>query len=176
MIKYQQNQHNNTIYNSENLVKSFVLKPEISYLIFLILQLIALFTFTAGFLQVRDQFNDISTTVPFENTTNWFEPQAKKVIIVLIDALRFEFLHYNENVTTQNETYCQNKFKELHESMLAETDNYNLFRGYADSPTVTTQRVKCLMTGNIPSFIEVANNFGGSEVNNFYMLAYSIEF
>lgn len=40
----------------------------------------------------------------------------------------------------------------------------HLFQFISDAPTTTFQRVKALMTGNIPTFIEAGENFGASEI------------
>ena len=39
-----------------------------------------------------------------------------------------------------------------------------LFRFEADAPTVTMQRLKALTTGALPTFVDVADNYGGDTV------------
>ncbi|MES1919850.1 hypothetical protein MHBO_001606, partial [Bonamia ostreae] len=45
------------------------------------------------------------------------------------------------------------------------TKRSKLFRFVSDIPTVTNQRIKALMTGSIPGYIEFRENFGGTEIN-----------
>lgn len=40
----------------------------------------------------------------------------------------------------------------------------HLFKFISDAPTTTFQRVKALVTGNIPTFIEAGSNFAASEI------------
>lgn len=39
-----------------------------------------------------------------------------------------------------------------------------LFPFIADAPTTTFQRIKALVTGSVPAFIEAGDNFGGIEI------------
>jgi predicted AlkP superfamily pyrophosphatase or phosphodiesterase len=39
------------------------------------------------------------------------------------------------------------------------SSNALLLESYADLPTVTMQRVKAMMIGDIPQFVEISNNF-----------------
>jgi phosphatidylinositol glycan class O len=42
--------------------------------------------------------------------------------------------------------------------------NAALFPFLADAPTTTFQRIKALVTGSVPAFIEAGDNFGGTEI------------
>jgi phosphatidylinositol glycan class O len=46
------------------------------------------------------------------------------------------------------------------------SSNAMLFNSYADAPTATMQRVKALMIGDLPQFIEISNNFNTEQVIN----------
>jgi predicted AlkP superfamily pyrophosphatase or phosphodiesterase len=43
--------------------------------------------------------------------------------------------------------------------------NSALFPFIADAPTTTFQRIKALVTGSVPAFIEAGENFGGTEIS-----------
>jgi predicted AlkP superfamily pyrophosphatase or phosphodiesterase len=39
-----------------------------------------------------------------------------------------------------------------------------LFNAHADPPTATLQRIKALVTGSLPTFVDVGYNFGGASI------------
>ena len=117
--------------------------------------------------------NDTIINIALHNKSN--TPQHyKKVIIFLIDALRYDFAAYNFNTTSkyiystlyieENWTYYENKmtiFKELREKYPLGS---HLFRFTADAPTTTSQRLKAIATGSLSVFIEISKNLGSLEV------------
>lgn len=90
-----------------------------------------------------------------------------KAVIILIDALKFEFGVYNGSLGASAKPY-QNKLPIL--SKLSQPDPQSglvhgkLFRFMADPPTTTMQRLKGLTTGSLPTFIDVSNNFASYSV------------
>jgi phosphatidylinositol glycan class O len=42
--------------------------------------------------------------------------------------------------------------------------NSFLFNAHADPPTATLQRIKALVTGSLPTFVDIGHNFGGSSI------------
>ena len=114
----------------------------------------------------------------------------KKVILVLVDALREDFVelgcpsskddntnNYMCGVGADNETleayryldpkrsrYKNRKMKLFSKLAHEEPDNAFLAPMRSEMPTVTAIRVKSLMTGALNSYIEVKDNFGGSAV------------
>jgi len=134
------------------------------YILFFAIQLISICLVTKGFLLVREQLSDTSLENPFNNQTKWFDQKAK-VIVLIIDALRFDFFHYNKSIENQEQYPYQNKFKKLNKILEKEHENYILFKAHADAPTVTTHRVQSFLIGNIPPFIKLTENFWSSEVS-----------
>nr|CAD7395860.1 unnamed protein product [Timema cristinae] len=88
-----------------------------------------------------------------------------KVVLLIIDALKFDFMDYN--ITLQeNETQAfQNKFTVVHELISSRPNNSKLFKFIADPPTTTMQRLKALTTGTLPTFVDVGSNFATPEIN-----------
>ena len=80
----------------------------------------------------------------------WMERHVDSMVIIVVDALRFDFaLHH------------------LPKSVGARLQNSNsskLLQFVADPPTVTMQRLKALATGGLPTFADVSNNMGGATV------------
>lgn len=93
----------------------------------------------------------------------WNQAKFKKAVILLIDALKLEFTLYGPP-WDENEHY-RNKmpiFSEL--SAKTGPERSALFKFVADAPTTTVQRLKALMTGGLPTFIDAGTNFYQTEV------------
>ena len=73
-----------------------------------------------------------------------------KIVLFLIDALRADFVYGNATTIP----FVQQKLEE------------SLARGFiakARTPTVTLPRLKALLSGSIPNFVDVIFNFGSQE-------------
>ncbi|KAM9507412.1 GPI ethanolamine phosphate transferase 2 isoform 3-T3 [Guaruba guarouba] len=82
--------------------------------------------------------------------SNWTEippPLFKKVVIVLIDALRDDFVFGSKG----------EQFMPYTKQVIEKGTSYS-FVAEAKPPTVTMPRIKALMTGSIPGFIDVIVN------------------
>ncbi|CAK8676627.1 unnamed protein product [Clavelina lepadiformis] len=149
--------------------------------VILLLAVVAIFTtgtylFTSGFLlsrheiDVRSSCSKSKNSILWNNTdknTCWTVPRISKVytkfVVILIDALRFDFANYDDN-TSKILPYT-NRLSIFHE--LAKKhgcSSTRLFRFRADAPTTTMQRIKGLTTGSFPTFIDVSNNFDSAEI------------
>ncbi|XP_039401114.1 GPI ethanolamine phosphate transferase 2 isoform X1 [Mauremys reevesii] len=83
-------------------------------------------------------------------TSNWTKipsPLFKKAVIVLIDALRDDFVFGSKGKQFMPYT-----------TQLVEKGTCHSFIAEAKPPTVTMPRIKALMTGSIPGFIDVIMN------------------
>jgi phosphatidylinositol glycan class O len=80
----------------------------------------------------------------------WMERRVDSMIILLVDALRFDFAYYNLPLSIGKR--------------LAQNNASRLFQFIADPPTVTMQRLKALTTGGLPTFADISANFGGATV------------
>nr|XP_058923370.1 GPI ethanolamine phosphate transferase 2 isoform X2 [Kogia breviceps] len=82
--------------------------------------------------------------------SNWTElppPLFRKVVIMLIDALRDDFVFGSKGVKFMPYT-----------TYLVEKGSSHTFVAEAKPPTVTMPRIKALMTGSLPGFIDVVRN------------------
>uniref|UniRef100_A0A7E4UNJ5 GPI ethanolamine phosphate transferase 3 n=1 Tax=Panagrellus redivivus TaxID=6233 RepID=A0A7E4UNJ5_PANRE len=96
----------------------------------------------------------------------WIAPSYKKVVWVVIDALRHDFvlpLGAGETVG-RAERHYRGHMPKMGRLLNKESGNARLFRFIADAPTTTLQRLKALTTGTLPTFIEAGDNFGGAEI------------
>lgn len=79
-----------------------------------------------------------------------YKSSVDKVVFMIIDALRLDFIDQREN------------FKYLNK--LLSDQHACLVKLHVKSPTVTMPRIKALTSGTIPSFLDVVLNLGSSEM------------
>lgn len=141
------------------------------YVLFLasiaLLQFIAIAFFAKGFLLTRNVLNDISILKPSQ-FNNDYNKKFDKTVILILDALRFDFVipidesegnfngNYHNNLKTLYDHFQQNGSKDSYSSLL--------LKFLADPPTTTLQRLKGLTTGSLPTFIDAGSNFDGSVI------------
>lgn len=117
-----------------------------------LLQLIGIIFFGKGFLLTRNVLDEINTTQSYENNMNY---EFKKSVILIIDALRFDFV-----------TPVQDSNKPFHNKLTVLDEYFKdkksfLYKFLSDPPTTTLQRLKGLTTGSLPTFIDAGSNFNG---------------
>uniref|UniRef100_A0A8I3RQ82 Phosphatidylinositol glycan anchor biosynthesis class G (EMM blood group) n=2 Tax=Canis lupus familiaris TaxID=9615 RepID=A0A8I3RQ82_CANLF len=89
-------------------------------------------------------------------SSNWTKlppPLFKKVVIMLIDGLRDDFVFGSKGVKFMPYT-----------TYLVEKGASHSFVAEAKLPTVTMPRIKALMTGSLPGFIDVVRNLNSPEL------------
>lgn len=114
--------------------------------------------FLQGFLLTRREIHLKSSA--FDGVSCCLEPKYRQIIILLIDALRYDFLPYN-NSTSSGAIY-HNNFPVVHK--LLKDDHAVLYQFVADPPTTTMQRLKGMTTGSLPTFIDIGSNFASDEL------------
>ncbi|KAM8939108.1 GPI ethanolamine phosphate transferase 2, catalytic subunit [Pelodytes ibericus] len=129
----------------------------------LLVQVLGLALFLRGFfpVPVRSQSRKSSRSdIPAEPTagtkSNWTSlppPLFKKTVILLIDALRQDFVFGPKG--QEHMPYM---------TQLVEKGTTHSFIAKATAPTVTMPRIKALMTGSIPGFIDVVMNLNSQEL------------
>ncbi|KAE8354418.1 hypothetical protein BDV28DRAFT_147149 [Aspergillus coremiiformis] len=148
-----------------------------------LIHLIGLYLFTKGFLLSRTVLENKSecTQIPVMMNTSkgplgklssidrgcWFPKAFDKAILLVIDALRFDFtIPFNDSVKTGTERAqpFHDVLTVLYETAIQEPGNAMLLPFIADPPTTTLQRLKGLTTGTLPTFIEAGSNFAGSAI------------
>ncbi len=107
--------------------------------------LISVYVFTNGFLIRRLSLNHSSTHAHADLK------QFNRTVILFIDALRFDFIF-----TNQQQLFGIPTIQKL---LTSQPANSKLFKFIADPPTTTMQRIKALMTGTLPTFIDAGSNF-----------------
>lgn len=89
-----------------------------------------------------------------------------RAIFIVIDALRFDFVA-SSNITDR---HYLNKIPIIQHLLNNHPQSSLLFQFRADPPTTTMQRVKGLMTGSLPTFIDAGSNFASSAVQEDHLL------
>jgi GPI ethanolamine phosphate transferase 3 subunit O len=124
-----------------------------------LVHLTGLYLFTRGFLLTRLSLSEVSDCAQEPCT---LRPTHQRAVLLIVDALRFDFLsdappepaspHYHHVLTLPRELAA------------AKPSQSVLFNAYPDPPTTTLQRIKGLVTGSLPTFMDMGSNFGGSSI------------
>lgn len=146
----------------------------------LCIHIVGIIYFTSGFLLTRLVLDDKSSCSvnPVEATVSWdvsvlsdwkgratvdggcWHPKTfEKAVVVIIDALRYDF-----TVPVEDDAEFHNAFPFLYETAVKSPNNAFLRPFIADPPTTTLQRLKGLMTGTLPTFIDIGSNFAGTAI------------
>jgi GPI ethanolamine phosphate transferase 3 subunit O len=125
-----------------------------SILFFSLLFFIGIYTFINGFFLTRYEIENKNKCQFFnfqnKKINNCQVSNKKRIIWFLIDGLRFDFLKNESKV-------YQNHFPFLFE--LLKKENSILYKFLSDAPTTTSQRLKGLLCGNLPTFLDAGKNF-----------------
>lgn len=117
---------------------------------------VGLYIFLNGFMLTRFELNYESNKVfPL-----YYRSQYKRVILLLVDSLAYEFFKENSTYLKKNQLFQKDFY-----SIFASNFRFlYLNRFLADPPTTTLQRLKALTTGGMPTFVDISSNFGASEL------------
>lgn len=161
----------------------------------------SLFGFSEGYLKTRahldrrSECGDVKDlyTLPNKsylerlgsNESCWNHRKFERVVVLLIDSLRFDFCtmdpSYDASIENNIATghafvdpgddarivrYYKNRLPVLNATIHEKPHNSRLFRFVADPPTATMQRIKALTTGSMPTFLEVSDNFASEEIKD----------
>lgn len=123
--------------------------------------------FLSGFLLVRLELRSPSSCLHSPSSTRHFNPcwmprRFSRAVVVVIDALRFDFAKYDPGNT--NPKPYENKLEVIHQNVVSKPQHARLFRFRADPPTTTMQRIKGMTTGTLPTFIDVGSNFASTAI------------
>ncbi|XP_020518434.1 uncharacterized protein LOC18421801 isoform X2 [Amborella trichopoda] len=148
----------------------------------------AIFLFTRGFLLTRTELSSTSSCSDLSSSpcssdsfidpsTNktlhcWTKPAIDRVIIIIIDALRFDFLA--PSAFFEEAKPWMDRLRVLQDLAYENGSSAKIFKAISDPPTTTLQRLKGLTTGGLPTFIDVGNSFGAPAIiedNLIYQLA-----
>ncbi|KAF6327864.1 phosphatidylinositol glycan anchor biosynthesis class O [Rhinolophus ferrumequinum] len=130
--------------------------------------------FTSGFLLTRLELTNHSScqeppgpgSVPWgsrgEPGACWMASRFSRVVLVLIDALRFDFVQPQRSYVPGEPSVSLpflGKLGSLRRILETQPHHARLYQSKADPPTTTMQRLKALTTGSLPTFIDAGSNF-----------------
>ncbi|KAG0369923.1 hypothetical protein BC939DRAFT_439089 [Gamsiella multidivaricata] len=175
------NQANSATASRESLVKERKPSTRLAKLLLwvFLIHVGAIYLFTRGFLlsrSVLDSKSECNNTNVDESVFShhgrgrsqeqpecWYPQQYKKAVIIVIDALRFDFVvPHTDLPSNEEEPYYLNKLPVIHDLLEKQPDNTLVFQFVADPPTTTLQRLKALTTGTLPTIIDAGSNFASS--------------
>ncbi|KAI2468558.1 GPI ethanolamine phosphate transferase [Annulohypoxylon bovei var. microspora] len=141
----------------------------------LCMHIVGILLFTSGFLLTRLVLDERSEcdSPPIEPLLEWkgrgsvdggcWHPKTfNKAVVVLIDALRYDFTIPVEDKDTA--AVYHNALPFLYETSVQSPGNAFLRPFIADPPTTTLQRLKGLTTGTLPTFVDMGSNFAGTAI------------
>lgn len=124
-----------------------------------LVHLAGVYLYTRGFLLTRLSLSEVSSC---EDGSCTLSPSHKRVVLLIIDALRFDFL--SPFPPEPVSSYHHHVLKLPSELTKKEPDRSLLFTSFADPPTTTLQRIKGITAGSLPTFIDMGSNFGGYSI------------
>jgi GPI ethanolamine phosphate transferase 3 subunit O len=134
---------------------------EFLFVFFLFANIIAsIYVFSNGFLIRRVALSRFSG----DEDASAYQSIAKlklvdKIIFILVDALRFDFVLSFDINDSQSRQKNEPGLPTIARLLRERSESTRLFKFIADAPTTTMQRIKALMTGTLPTFIDAGSNF-----------------
>ncbi|KAL3142807.1 hypothetical protein ABBQ38_003106 [Trebouxia sp. C0009 RCD-2024] len=125
---------------------------------------VALITFSVGFLLTRVELphrNAFKIDLPEQSRSPGPQPPVQKMVWMIIDALRWDFV---SNSTSSISGASAGAMPILQSIACAAGRAALLTKFVADPPTTTMQRLKGLMTGGLPTFMDVGSSFSAAAV------------
>lgn len=130
--------------------------------------------FTSGFLLTRLELTNHSSCQeppgpgplpwrsPGQPGACWMASRFSRVVLVLIDALRFDFAQPQRSPVPGEPSVSLpflGKLGFLQRILETQPHHARLYQSKADPPTTTMQRLKAITTGSLPTFIDAGSNF-----------------
>ncbi|GAB7365017.1 hypothetical protein MBLNU230_g5799t1 [Neophaeotheca triangularis] len=148
------------------------------FALILVFHVLGIYLFCSGFLLSRLVLPDRSECavppVPLHNGFTpgdpdkgcWHPKTFSKAVVVLIDALRYDFtVPFLPQPGDDEPHYFHNALPVMHELAVQHPEQAFLLPFIADPPTTTLQRLKGLTTGSLPTLIDAGSNFAGTAID-----------
>ena len=140
-------------------------KSQALLLISIPLVLLAISSVLYGVVFTASKLENKADRTKFEiNHKPWFEEKSHKVVLIVIDALRFDLLINQGEDPDIPEGWEQHQLFNFMDALKKNPDNSVIFKAYVDAPTLTTARVPSMMSGNFPLKASNFHHFGGLPV------------
>ncbi|KAK7679036.1 hypothetical protein QCA50_017980 [Cerrena zonata] len=127
----------------------------------LTVHLIGIWLFTRGFLLTRLALSEVNSCDQSDSECT-LPPSYKRTVVLIIDALRFDFISPHPPVPTS--PYYHHVLRTPVDLSKAHPSRSVIFNSFPDPPTTTLQRIKGITTGSLPTFVDMGSNFGASSI------------
>jgi len=135
-----------------------MLKSSGFFFLTIIFVLFAVFTIFHGMFLTTSTLANNSGQNPLNDSPQWFQTKSK-VIYLVIDGLRFDYL-FKDDLIPEPELYKQERSHLFHEIFVNSPEKLVVCKAYADTPTLTVQRIPSVVTGGLPPKANVIMAFG----------------
>mmetsp|Transcript_22504 Transcript_22504/g.32863 ORF Transcript_22504/g.32863 Transcript_22504/m.32863 type:complete len:1089 (-) Transcript_22504:216-3482(-) len=136
----------------------------INLCVFVVVVSVWLSVYLKGFLLTKTEVLDINVPDDTEEALYHMEPRFNRVVLIVIDALRLDYMTYVEPDESGHVLPSHNKLTAIHSLVLNNSSQCVMYGFRADPPTTTSQRLKGIATGGLPAFVEIGSNFNSQEV------------
>ena len=149
-------------------------------------KLVAVLVFASGFLLTRVELTERSACGDFRVEDTWGDgggdvgggcwtgTPLDKVVVLIIDGARFDFASPASSAERDGVNANVAKLHSIGEILERDDPSTReLFRFVADPPTTTQQRLKGILTGGLPTFVDVSKSFGGADLTEDNVIAQS---
>ncbi|KAJ5887640.1 hypothetical protein N7495_007681 [Penicillium taxi] len=148
----------------------------------LFLHAAGIYFFKNGFLLTRMVLDNKSSCElpPFDDAVHaenkgtgcWHEKSFEKAVVIIIDALRYDFtVPFSPHEPNEEAQLFHDNIPILYETAVKSPSNAFLLPFIADPPTTTLQRLKGLTTGTLPTFLDAGSNFAGTAIDEDNLVA-----
>lgn len=130
------------------------------YYYLIIVSWIALLLYLIGFFLTRRELLIVSScnqSIKYESIETCIPPSYSRVIMLIVDALRLDMIKSKDDNNNLNFPY-------MNDLLINNVSNVHLFGFQADPPTTTSQRLKGLTTGSLPTFLDISQNFNSKSI------------
>ena len=147
-------------------------------------KLVAVLVFASGFLLTRVELTERSACGDFRVEDTWGDgggdvgggcwtgTPLDKVVVLIIDGARFDFASPASSAERDGVNANVAKLHSIGEILERDDPSTReLFRFVADPPTTTQQRLKGILTGGLPTFVDVSKSFGGADLTEDNVIA-----
>lgn len=134
-----------------------------------LLVLAGLALFALGFFLTRTELKDQGECLYDEGPLCSFKAKYDRVVIVVIDALRVDFVMPETlsklHDSADKPSFYLNKIKAIKRRLQSQPQHSFVSRLDADPPTTTMQRLKGIATGGLPTFIDIKDDVASEQIS-----------
>ena len=125
------------------------------YMTIIVISWIAISLFMIGFFLTRKEL--LIESLSCNGLDICLQAKYSRVIMFIVDALRLDMILSKDTDNKMN-------FQFMNDMLVNNSSQVHLFGFQADPPTTTSQRLKGLTTGSLPTFLDISQNFNSKSI------------